>query len=86
MTFACDVLVVLSPRSVASDWVRRELNAALMRELREQSVLVVPVLIEDCEIPALLKDTLYIDLRRNFEEGFFRLLDSLRRHRDDIAR
>lgn len=79
---ASDVLiVVLSPRSVASEWVQRELNSVLMAQLSGQSVLVVPVLIETCEIPQLLADTLYVDLRNDFEEGFLKLLDALRHHR-----
>lgn len=83
----CDVLiVVLSRKSVTSGWVQRELNSALMGQLSGQSVQVIPVLIEDCEIPVLLKDTLYVDLRQNFEAGFLKLLDSLRVHRNRINR
>lgn len=79
---ASDVLlVVLSQRSVVSGWVQRELSAVLMAQLSGQSVLVVPVLIETCEIPPLLADTLYVDLRDDFEVGFLKLLDALRRHR-----
>jgi len=84
---ACDVLlVVLSPRSVASEWVKRELNTGLMRELSGHNVVVIPVLIEDCEIPALLEERAYVDLRSNFEDGFLNLHRSLRQHRDDINR
>lgn len=82
---ACDVLLVLlSPRSVASEWVKRELNTGLMRELGGHSVVVIPVLIADCEIPALLQERAYIDLRNNFEDGFLKLHRSLRQHRDEI--
>lgn len=79
---ASDVLiVVLSPRSVRSEWVQRELNSMLMAQLKGQSVLVIPVLIETCDIPKLLTGTLYVDLRDDFEGGFLKLLDALRRHR-----
>jgi hypothetical protein len=82
---ACDVLLVLlSPKSVASEWVKRELNAGLMRELNGHNVIVIPVLIEDCDIPALLKERAYVDLRSNFEDGFLNLHRSLRQHRDEI--
>jgi hypothetical protein len=39
------LLVVLSKSSVASNWCNKELNAGLMRELEENRVLVLPVLI-----------------------------------------
>jgi hypothetical protein len=82
---ACDVLLVLlSPRSVASEWVKRELNAGLMRELGGHRVVVIPVLIEDCAIPVLLEERSYVDLRSNFEDGFLNLHRSLRQHRDEI--
>lgn len=82
---ACDVLiVVLSPKSVTSGWVQRELSSALMAQLSGQSVLLIPILVEDCEIPTLLSGTLYIDLRHDFEAGFLKLLDSLRRHRNRV--
>ena len=84
---ASDVLiVVLSPRSVASSWVKRELNSVLMAQLSGQQVLVIPVLIETCEIPKLLTDTLHVDLRKDFESGFLELLDAIRSHRSKIAR
>lgn len=76
------LLVLLSPRSVASEWVRRELNSALMAQLSGQDVVVIPIVIEDCEIPPLLQDIFYIDFRGDFEQGLYRLLGSLRRLRD----
>src|SRR5438094_473008 len=59
-----DLLVVLlSPRSVNSRWVEVELSAALATELRDRAITVIPALIEDCQIPALLADRAYFDLR-----------------------
>lgn len=79
---ASDVLVVvLSKKSVASGWVQRELNSVLIGQLSGAKVLVIPVLAEDCEIPRLLTDILYVDLRDDFETGFRALLDALRQHR-----
>jgi hypothetical protein len=75
------LLVLLSARSVSSRWVRRELNAALMAQLSGHDVEVIPVIIDDCEIPELLKDTFHVDLRFNFEDGLLTLLTALRRRR-----
>jgi TIR domain len=84
---ACDILIIaLSRRSVTSSWVNRELNSVLMAQLSGQQVLVIPVLIETCEIPPLLSDTLHVDLRGDFEEGFLKILDAIRSHRNKIAR
>jgi hypothetical protein len=63
------VLVVLSQASVASEWCRRELNAGLVRELEEHRVVVLPLLIEDCDVPLFLRDKLRGDFRSDFERG-----------------
>ncbi len=66
--------VVLSTPSVQSEWVRRELNAGLMRELELKSVFVLPIRIDDSEIPVLLRDKRYADFRRGYECGLEELL------------
>jgi TIR domain-containing protein/HEAT repeat protein len=67
--------VVLSPNSVSSPWVEKELNSALMKELEQKEVFVLPILYKDCKIPLLLKDKLYADFRSSYELGLCALLD-----------
>jgi len=69
--------VVLSPDSVASPWVRKELNVAMMRELNRRSVFVLPILYLDCEIPELIADKRYADFRKSYEFGFSEVLEVL---------
>jgi hypothetical protein len=76
ITEASALVVVLSRASVASEWCRKELNSGLLRELEEKRVLVLPALIEDCDIPLFLREKKYADFRRDFEEGFGAILQS----------
>lgn len=69
------LVVVLSKTSVRSQWVMKELNAALMKELTERRVVVLPILIEDCDIPTLLSEKVYADFRDDYSSGLDRLLD-----------
>ena len=56
----CPVLVVfLSSHSITSDWVNLELGAALATS----EVYVIPVRVDDSELPPLLKSLHYADLR-----------------------
>lgn len=71
------LLVLLSPRSVASRWVQSELNAALSRELRDRAITVIPALIEDCDIPPLLADRVYLDLRGDLPGAVERLVSQI---------
>ena len=62
---ATHLLLLLSATSVQKPWVRRELSSALMRQLSSNSVRVLPVLLDTCEVPALLSDIRYADFRNH---------------------
>ena len=68
------LVAVLSKASIGSRWVQAELNATLMEELSGKGVAVLPVLIEDCELPTLLKDRVYADFSHGFNVGLQKLL------------
>jgi hypothetical protein len=53
------VIVVLSATSVTKPWVREELNAAFIERI-ERNCKLIPVVIDECEIPACLKSTLWV--------------------------
>ena len=76
------VAVALSPRSVKSAWVREELNAALADQIKQARVKVLPILVESCEIPPLLRDRVYADISsdRRFNEGVDRIIATLDFH------
>jgi hypothetical protein len=50
-------LVLISPKSVHSQWVQRELQTALATENRTR---VVPILVDNTEIPQDIADVLYL--------------------------
>lgn len=73
------LLVVLSTASVKSDWCLKELSAGLMKELDGKRVVVLPILLEDCEIPLSLTERLHADFRENFDEGLDAILAAIAR-------
>jgi hypothetical protein len=73
------LVIVLSKNSVKSDWVRKELNAALIREIDDKKIKILPVLINDCEIPLFLREKLYVDFRKDFENGLKQILSAVSR-------
>lgn len=72
------VIVVLSRISVEKPWVREELNAAFVKRINTGSKLI-PVVIDDCEVPEALKSTLWqrIDDLDSYQEGFDRILAAI---------
>lgn len=77
----CEYLLLLvSPHSMKSDWVRREWTAALA----DQHIVLIPLLIAECAVPALITDILYIDMVENRQEGLDNLTKLLRRDNNPI--
>jgi hypothetical protein len=72
--------VILSKASVRSEWVRKELNTALMRELQERRVVVLPILLEECDVPLLLRDKKYADFTKNYTDGLNALMEVFDEH------
>lgn len=71
--------VVLSPRSIKSRWVQKELETAMNKEIETGSVVVLPLLYEECELPPFLKGKLYADFTSPaaFAESLEKLLTRL---------
>ncbi len=66
--------IVLSKNSIQSDWVKKELNAALIREVDDKKITILPILIDDCKIPLFLREKLYADFREDFDTGLKKIL------------
>lgn len=77
LTESSFLIVVLSKHSVESEWCRKELNSGLIREIESKSVVILPVLIEDCTIPPFLREKKYADFKNDFEKGFEELMPAL---------
>lgn len=63
---ASTVIIVLSQFSVDKPWVRAELDVAKVREIEER-VRIIPVVLEDCEIPMPLRATRWVRIE-NLED------------------
>jgi len=74
---ASALLVIMSKASVSSEWCKRELSAGFLRELEERRVVVMPVLLEDCELPLFARGKLYADFRANFDEGLKTVVEGI---------
>lgn len=53
------IIIVLSKISVQKPWVKEEMNAGFIKRIKEKTKLI-PIVIEDCEIPESLKSTVWI--------------------------
>lgn len=68
-------LILLTPDSVESEWVRKEYMYAISLQLQ-----IIPILYQDCEIPLGLTTIQYLDFRGNkYKQGLFQLLVGLKK-------
>lgn len=70
--------IVLSPDSVTSAWVQKELDAKLIEEVESRSVRILPIYYRQCQIPALLSGKHYADFRNDYSIGLNALLARFR--------
>jgi hypothetical protein len=59
--------VVLSPSSVQSEWVKREVEVALHTEFYTKRIKVLPVLHRECEIPPFLRGKAYANFTKELD-------------------
>lgn len=76
------LLVFLSPTSVESEWVKKEVNGGLIMEVAEEKGLgnkfVIPVLIEACKVPFMLREKLYSNFTdKSFEDACEELVSGI---------
>jgi hypothetical protein len=71
-------LIALSEHSVGSEWVKRELNNALVQEISKRKITIMPLKLSSCEIPTLIADKKYADFSRSYREGLDELIASIK--------
>ncbi len=71
------LLVILSKSSVASEWCKKEINGGLLKELEDKRVFILPVLVEDCDIPLFARGKLYADFRASHDDGFRTVIEGI---------
>lgn len=81
-----DVLMVfLSQHAILSAWVQTEWQAQFFEQINQNEIFVIPVLLEECEIPRLLKGRRYADFSRKeqYETNLSLLLRQLQKTRQE---
>lgn len=70
--------VVLSERSVTSEWVGREITMRLTRDLAERGAAVIPIILDDCDVKLALRTLPSVDFRGGYDEALMRLVQLLK--------
>jgi hypothetical protein len=75
-------LIVLTPKSISSRWVEREIDEAAHEETEGEKI-ILPIVAKDLpsqQIPARLRRKVYVDMSKSFDDGYAKLAKSIRYH------
>jgi hypothetical protein len=71
--------LIISKSSVESDWVITEWTSVAITAITEKKAKIFPILIEDCNVPPLLRPFKYADFidMNNYEQSFEELSNAI---------
>ena len=72
--------IVLSRNSLESEWVEKEIGLALEEENKNKKIKILLILIEECNIPEIIKDRIYVDFREDYTNGLKSIMQVVSRH------
>ncbi len=73
------LLVILSKESTKTEWCRNDLSPELLRELEKKNVVVMPVMVDDCDVPKFAKGKPTADFRTSCDDGLCTIIEEVAR-------
>lgn len=71
-------LIGMSQKSGESAWVQKELNNALMTEMKRRNVHILPLKLDDSPMPQIIAEKKYADFSKSYKSGLDELLSALK--------
>ena len=76
-------LLFLSRNSVKSNWVTKEWETMLWDEISSDKVKIIPIRLEECEIPKILQSKKYIDFSKSYSNGLLEIIQTIRKYENN---
>ncbi|MGH9833403.1 MAG: toll/interleukin-1 receptor domain-containing protein [Blastocatellia bacterium] len=70
------LILCMSQAAFGSDWVKLERNTSIFRDPMNKDRRLIPLLLEDCKIPVVLRRLSYLDWRSESDEVLAQLVQS----------
>jgi hypothetical protein len=71
-------IIAMSEHSIRSEWVKKELNAAIVNEIERRKTIILPVKLGDVEMPQLIKEKKYADFTVSYKQGLQDLIKMIK--------
>lgn len=74
--------VVISRNSINSHWVKKEVDIAMNQEIEGKRVKVIPMLLDNIDLPGFLKGKKFADFR--YSTSYKKSLDEIKKRLDEV--
>lgn len=71
-------LIAISEHSIQSEWVKKELNNAIIKEIEKRKTVVLPIKLGGVKMPSIISDKMYADFTISYKEGFSKLINTIK--------
>jgi len=71
------LIPIISKHAIQSNWVKEEITIRIWQDISTNRENILPVLINDCELPIFLRHKKYADFRNQYNNGFKQLQERL---------
>ena len=71
-------LIAMSQKSIESAWVQKELNNALMNEVKRRNVHILPLRLDETAMPPIIADKKYADFSKSYKAGLDELVTAMK--------
>lgn len=68
------IAILITDNYNSTVWTKTEYKKALSREQRENRTVMLPLIIEEANVPHFIEDKVYVDLRNDYFSGVTRLV------------
>ena len=77
-------IAVVSTNWHSSEWPKWEMEQALVRQLSGQDLTIIPVKIDDAEIPRCLANIRWVDFSKSYEDGVAHLIQDITKLKGEL--
>lgn len=71
------LLVLWSKNAEESKWMKREINPIIYKEVEDESVKIIPILLDETKMPTMLRDKLYIKYEGGTKKDYESIVESI---------
>jgi hypothetical protein len=78
LEYSRTLILCMSPAAIDSDWVKLERNTTIFRDPQNKERRFIPLMLEDCIPPAVIRRLAHVDWRRENHEALEKLIQLCR--------